>query len=88
MEMSAITTADTSSVWKFHRVEYFVSKDEKGHNKLYEWLNTKVNDLQVNAYDTNNHESIFKLWSESGEIYKEHEGAMKELVKLTMGREK
>ncbi len=81
MGMSAVTAADSSSIWKFHRAEYFVSKDEKWHNKLYEWLNTKLNDLQVNAYNTNNHESIFKLWLGSDDIYKEYEEIMKKLVK-------
>ncbi len=79
--MSAITTADTSSIWKFHRAEYFVSKYEKGRNKLYEWLNTKLNDLQLNAYNTNNHVSIFQPCLGSGGIYKDYEKEMKQKVK-------
>ncbi len=63
-------------------------KYEKGHNQLHQWCNTKGDDLQVNAYDTNNHASIFKLWSGSGEIYKEYEEAMIKLVKETTGRDK
>ena len=88
MEMSATTTVDTSDDWKYHRAEYFVRKDEKGHNQLHQWCNTKSDNLQVNAYGNNNHESIFKLCPGSGEIYKEYEEAMKKLVKETTERDK
>ena len=74
-------TADTSDDWKFDRAEYFVKKDENEHNQLRQWCNTKCEDLQVNAYDSNNHESIFNLWPGSRKIYKEYEEAMKKLVK-------
>ena len=61
MEMSATTTADTSDKWKFERAEYFVKEDENGRNQLLQWCNTKREDLQVNAYDSKNHEGIFNL---------------------------
>ena len=87
MKMSATTTADTSDKWKFERAEYFVKEDENGLNQLLQWCNTKREDLQVNAYDSKNHESIFNLWPGSREIYKEFEEAMKKLVKETSERD-
>ncbi len=58
-----------------------MSKDENQRNKLYEWLKNNEEDLQVNVYNTTNHDVIFQLWPGRGNIYTENEKQMKMRVK-------